>query len=310
MAPAEHVTPDAAIARITDWRSLDISWEALGGGITNHNYVVTVRGRPDLPWGGKYVLRLPGAGTDAFIDREHEYQNHRAAAEAGVTPPVLYRLEPEMYTVVPFIEGETLHRESLAGDRERLGKVVDVIRTYHGKAVFANEIHIFDEIRGFMDRALDAGAPLPDDIHWMLGLSVQIEQAMTRDMPRPAACHNDLLSENFILDAGGRMWVIDWEYGGTNDPYYDLGVFCAENLLSDDEERFVITRYCGEMDVHRYARMMLHKLVSDLRWSLWSMIQVRLSKIDFDYYDYGMDRVARFRANAGKPDFPTWLAAV
>ena len=106
------------------------------------------------------------------------------------------------------------------------------------------------------------------------------------------------------------MWVIDWEYGGTNDPYYDLGVLCAENPLSGDEERFIIERYCGAMDVSRHARMMLYKVISDLWWSLWAMVQVRLSKIEFDYYDYGMDRVARFHANAGRAEFPDWLEVV
>ncbi len=97
------------------------------------------------------------------------------------------------------------------------------------------------------------------------------------------------------------MWVIDWEYGGMTDPYFDLGDFCVEHPLSDDEERFIITRYCGTMQEERYARMMVHKLVADLWWSLWAMIQVRLSKIDFDFYEYGMNRVARFHANASGP---------
>ena len=109
-------------------------------------------------------------------------------------------------------------------------------------------------------------------------------EAMARDVPAPVACHNDLLAENFILGDDGRMWVIDWEYGGINDPYYDLGVLCAENPLTEDEERAVISRYCGEMDVHRYARMMLYKIISDLWWSLWAMLQARFSRIEFDYF--------------------------
>ena len=104
MATVEHLTPEAAIARIPDWEGLDVQVETLGGGITNHNYVVTVTGRPDLPWGGKYVMRIPGQGSDLFIDREVEHKNALAAADAGVSPPVLYSLEPEMCTVVPFIE--------------------------------------------------------------------------------------------------------------------------------------------------------------------------------------------------------------
>ena len=310
MPADEHLTPEAIIARIEDWKGLDVTWEALGGGITNHNYVLTVTGRPDIPWGGKYVLRIPGDGTETFIDREREHKNHVAAAAAGVTPPILHMLEPEKCTVVPFIEGETMHPESLAGHPERLAKVVDVMRTYHDTATFANELDVFAMIREYMVMARDVEAPLPDDIDWMLELGERIERAMRRDMPKSAACHNDLLSENFILATDGKMWVIDWEYGGMTDPYFDLGDFCIEHPLSDDEERVIITRYCGEMREDRYSRMMLHKIVADLWWSIWAMIQVKLSKIDFDFYAYGVNRVARLHANAGKPELATWLAEV
>ena len=310
MAAVEHLTAEAAIARIPDWNGLDVQVETLGGGITNHNFVVTVTGRPDPPWGGKYVMRIPGQGSDLFIDRQVEHKNALAASQAGVSPPVLYSLEPEMCTVVPFIEAATMHPEDLAGHRDRLEKVVDAVRQYHDKAEFVNQIHVFDMIREYLDMARGVDAPLPQDIDWMLGLSDDIEQAMKRDQPADVACHCDLLSENFMLEKSGRMWVIDWEYGGKADPYFDLGDFCVEHPLSVDEEHFIIQQYCGTFDEARYARMMLHKLVADLWWSIWAMIQVRQSKLDFDFYEYGMNRVARFHANAARSEFPSWLATV
>jgi thiamine kinase-like enzyme len=310
VAAAEQLTPEAAIARIPDWKGLDVRFETLGGGITNHNYVVTVSGRRDLPWGGKYVMRIPGRGSELFIDREVEHKNALAASAAGVSPPVLYSLEPEMCTVVPFIEAQTMHPEDLAGHRDRLEKVVDVVRRYHERATFVNEIHVFDMVRDYMDMARRVDAPLPDDIDWMLALSDDIEGAMKRAQPASVACHCDLLSENFMLEESGKMWVIDWEYGGQTDPYFDLGDFCVEHPLSEEEERFIITRYCGAFDEGAYARMMLYKIVADLWWSIWAMIQVRQSKLDFDFYEYGMNRVRRLHENAAKPAFASWLATV
>lgn len=310
MTAGDHLTPEAAVQRIDEWRGRDVAVRPLGGGISNHNFVVTVSDGQDLPWGDRYVLRIPGAGTDTFIDRRRERENHLAAAVAGVTPPVLHRLEPEGCTVVPFIAGETLHAHTLTGHPEHLDKVVDVIATYHREARFGNEIRVFDTIRRYAQMARETGAPLPDRSDDLLALGMCIEEAMARDVPAPVACHNDLLAENFILGTDGRMWVIDWEYGGTNDPYYDLGVLCAENPLTEDEERLVVTRYCGTMDAHRHARVMLFKIVSDLQWGLWAMVQVRLSRIEFDYYSYGMDRVRRLQTNAAHPEFPTWLQTV
>jgi thiamine kinase-like enzyme len=310
VAVTEQLTPEQAALRVAAWRGLEVSIRPLSGGITNHNFVVEVRGEAELPWGGVYVLRIPGAGTDAFIDRKRELQNHLAAAEAGVTPPVLHVLEPEGCTVVPFITGETMHQPTLTGHPENLAKLVDTVAAYHREAAFSNEVRVFDTIRRHVTMADEIGAPLPDDIRGLLDLGERIEQAMARDVPEAAACHNDLLAENFILGQDGRMWVIDWEYGGVNDPYYDLGVLCAENPLTEDEERAVIVRYCDGMDESRYARMMLYKIVSDLWWSLWAMLQARLSHIDFDYFSYGMDRVARLKTNAAHPDFHTWLETV
>ena len=310
MASVEHLTPEAAVARIPDWEGLEVKYETLGGGITNHNFVVTVTGRPDLPWGGKYVMRIPGQGSDLFIDREVEHKNALSASEAGVSPPVLYSLEPEMCTVVPFIEAQTMHPEDLAGHQDRLEKVVDAVRQYHDKAEFVNEIYVFDMIREYLEMARSVDAPFPEDMDWMLALGDDIEQAMKRAAPPNVACHCDLLSENFMLEPGGRMWVIDWEYGGQTDPYFDLGDFCVEHPLSEDEERSIITRYCGAFDEIAYARMMLHKIVADLWWSIWAMIQVRQSKLDFDFYEYGMNRVRRLHENAAKPAFSSWLATV
>jgi thiamine kinase-like enzyme len=303
---AVHLTPDEAIARIDEWRGKEVDCREIGGGITNHNYLVTV----DEGRGGAYVLRIPGAGTDAFIDRDRELGNHVSAAQAGVSPPLLHVLEPEKCTVVPFIDGETMHPDTLAGHPDRLEKVVDVIRTYHDKATFTNDTSVFPMIRDYLRMAKDVDAWFPPDWPWIMAVGEEIEQAMGRDEPRPVACHNDLLSENFILDGHGKMWLIDWEYGGVSDPYFDLGDFCVEHPLSRDEERLILTRYCGGMQEHRFHRMLLHKIVADLWWSIWAFIQERVSKLDFDYRAYGTARLDRLRANAADPQYSTWIATV
>ena len=297
---------DSALNRIDEWVGKDLKYSEIGGGITNHNYLITV----DEGRGGKYVLRIPGVGSDTFIDRERERGNHASAAEAGASPPVLYTLQPEAITVVPFIAGETMHPETLAGHRGRLEKVVDVIRAYHDKATFSNDTNAFMMIRRYMEMAKNVNAWFPADWSRIMRLGEEIERAMGRDVPRRVACHNDLLSENFILDQDDRMWVIDWEYGGMNDPYFDLGDFCVEHPLSREEEEMIITRYCGGMDESRFHRMLLHKIVADLWWSIWAFIQEQVSKLDFDYHSYGNARLDRLRDNAADPDYSRWIATV
>jgi thiamine kinase-like enzyme len=149
--------------------------------------------------------------------------------------------------------------------------------------------------------------PLPSDIDWMLSKSKDIEKAMLRDAPMDVACHNDYLSENF-MDDGEKIWIIDWEYGGRGDPYFDLGDFAVEHPFHREQEELIIREYCGTMKQNRLSRMLLHKIVSDLWWGLWAMIQYKVSKIPFDFYTYAQNRFERLRRNVRDRDFHTWLS--
>jgi len=302
-------SPEEVIARIADWRGKDVRWEELGGGITNHNYVVWVDGGPENG-GAKYVMRVPGVGTDMFIDRDAECDCLIQAARVGVAPRVAYQLDPEGALVMAFVEGEVMHPQAMAGHPERIRQAVETVRGFHGKAVFKHEIDVFQMLSGYTKIAWDIGAPLPDRLKPMLRLMDDVEEAMGRHPVNHVACHNDLLSENFIVDGDDKMWVIDWEYGGMNDPYFDLGDFVMEHPFSRGEERLVIATYCGEMSDRSFGRMMLYKTVSAVWWAVWAMIQHAVSGIDFDYTEWGMERVGRAEACLSDPDFDKWLADV
>ena len=135
-----------------------------------------------------------------------------------------------------------------------------------------------------------------------------IEKATARNAPTDVACHNDLLSENFIVDADGKMWVIDWEYGGMTDQLFDLGDFVMEHQFSREEERLVAATYCGAMDEGRFGRMMLYKSVSGAWWGVWAMIQHTVSQIEFDYMEWGNERMARAQSVVDDRDYSKWLA--
>jgi thiamine kinase-like enzyme len=302
-----HFGPEEAIARIDDWKGHDVRYEELGGGITNHNYIVWVDGGP--PQGRKYVLRVPGTGTDMFIDREVERYNMVQAAAAGVGPAVAYQIDPEGALVSDFVEGELMHPDTIAGHPDRIRQVVQTVKTVHEKAVFKHRIQVFDMIRHYTDVAHEVNAPIPPELASLLKEMDVIERATSVRPPRDVACHNDLLSENFIVDAGGKMWLIDWEYGGMTDPYFDLGDFVMEHAFTRDEQRLIIEAYCGHMDEGRFGRMMLYKVVTGVWWGVWAMIQKTVSHIDFDYWEWGMDRIVdRSQVTVDDPDYPKWLA--
>ncbi|KPJ88860.1 MAG: hypothetical protein AMS17_03955 [Spirochaetes bacterium DG_61] len=290
------------IKRIEDWKYKEVHYEPLGGGITNHNFTVYVDGKP-------FVVRIPGAGTDLFIDRNNELDCSIAAGKTGVSPEVMYHLKPENISVVQFIKGETLSTKKISSSYQLIKRIVQAIRVIHEKAVFKSVFNPFNTVRRYMEYVKEYDAPLPSDIDWMRSLADSIEFAMDRNRPASVACHNDYLSENFLYD-GQQIWIIDWEYGGMGDPYFDLGDFVAEHPFTREQEEIVITEYCGELQYPRLYRMLLYKIVSDLWWSIWAMIQYRISNIDFDFYAYGNGRFQRLRRNASDRDFSKWLECI
>ena len=301
-----HFGPEDAIARIDDWKGRDVRYEELGGGITNHNYIVWVDGGP--PKGAKYVLRVPGQGTDMFIDRAVERDCMIQADKAGIGPRVAYQIDPEGSLVIDFVEGIVMHPDTMAGHPEHIKQAVETVKVYHEQAVFRNKIQVFDMLRRYTKVAHEIDAPMPDRLVVMLRIMDDIEKATLRDPVPDVASHNDLLSENFIIDPDGKMWIIDWEYGGMTDPYFDLGDFVMEHPYSRDEERLIIETYCGEMSERFFGRMMLYKAVSAVWWAVWAMIQHTVSQIDFDYMEWGMERVGRAEHVVADPDYPRWLA--
>lgn len=308
MAAEKHLTPEEIIARIADWKGKDIRWEELGGGITNHNYIVWVDGGPENG-GAKYVMRVPGIGTDMFIDREMERDCMVQAAKAGVAPRVAYQIDPEGALVIDFVEGEIMHPETIAGHPERIRQVVETVKGLHDKTVFKNTIALFDMLRHYKKIAADINAPMPDELAATVKVLDDVEAVMKRDPVPDVACHNDLLSENFIIAADGKMWVIDWEYGGMTDPYFDLGDFVMEHPFSRDEQRLIVATYCGEMNERFFARMMLYRMVSGIWWAIWAMIQHTVSQIEFDYMGWGLERgVRRAHEVLDDPDYQKWMA--
>lgn len=297
-----HLDIEDLISRIEEWNGMDVHYEILGGGITNHNYTVTVDKK-------KYVLRIPGAGTDIFIDRENELLCSIEAGKSGVVPRVFHHLKPENVTVLDFIEGKTLTTEEIRDSDELIRRIVSAILAIHTKATFRKPFNPFDTVRVYMKYVQRYDAPLPDDFDWITSLVTRIEDAMKRNPPDDVACHNDYLSENF-LDDGTKIWIIDWEYGGQGDPYFDLGDFAVEHPFTRKQEELIIREYCGDLVPERLYRMLLHKITSDYWWSVWAMIQSKISKIDFDFYTYGNGRFDRLRRNTRDRDFEKWIAEV
>ena len=270
-------------------------------GITNRNYRVDVDGET-------FVLRLAGTDTELLgIDRAAEVEAGRVAAEAGVGPEVI-AFEPELGCIVTrFVGGIPIPEDEL-GNETVMRSVVASIRAIHGSRPIRATFPVFRIVEGFRDIAAARGVQVPADYEAAHAVAGRIEEEFAAAPAPLTTCHNDLLNANFLLE-GDHTWIVDYEYAGMGDPFFDLGNLSINNGLDQDAQALLLRTYFGDVrDVHR-ARLALMRIVSDLREAMWGVVQQAISTLDFDYVGYANRHFARLLANAGDPRLDGWLDA-
>jgi len=283
------------------WNGVEIVVTPLLGGITNQNYRLDI-GEESL------VLRIGGKGTHLLgIDRERERACTALAAQAGVGAEVVYFFPAEDALVTRFIAGENISPE-VAVQPEILRRIVDAMRRYHAAPSFPGTFSPFKTVHAYHKLALEQGVTFPDTLPHVLALMERIEEALTIvQQIRP--CHNDLLASNFI-DDGSAIRIIDWEYAGMGDLFFDLGNFAINQGLNDDQCRLLLCFYFGEARPNDIAHLHLMRLSSDLRESFWGFLQLGISELDFDYQEYAHSHFERFLQNVATSSFEQWLQKV
>jgi len=150
---------------------------------------------------------------------------------------------------------------------------------------------------------------IPDGYRDRVGRLPTIEAALAVHPLPTVPCHNDLLAENY-LDDGQRLWIVDYEYSGNNDPTFELGNTCQELGWDDDRIRELCAAYFGEATDALLARMRLQMIMSDVGWTLWAAIQAAISTIDYDFWGWSEERWGRASAALAGPDLDDWLTTV
>jgi thiamine kinase-like enzyme len=291
----------AAIRAVPAWAGREPdSVTPLPGGLTNRNFRVELGGVA-------YVVRIPGKDTGLLgIDRRAEWDATRAAAAAGVGPEPVAFLPDHGIVVTRFLEADPLPASALARD-DVLAGVVTAIRTLHAMPAIASRFSPFRVVREYRRLAAERGVPIPPAFGDALAAADEIERACGA-RPVPAVpCHNDLLSANFLY-RDGRVFVVDYEYAGMGDPFFDLGNFAVNHDLPEDAQRTVLARYAGQVSGWGLARLRLMGIVSDFREAMWGVVQQGLSTLDVDYRAYAERHFERCLRGARDPRYRAWLA--
>jgi thiamine kinase-like enzyme len=276
----------------------------ISGGLTNQNY------RLDL---GKrtWFFRRPGPATELLaVDRENELFNTRAAAKAGVGPKVLQVDRKTGGILLEWLPGQTMSNEAFEAPGMPT-RVAETLRRLHAGPRFRDDFDMFRLSERYLRLVDERAMPIPAGYRERLPQIPRIEAALAARPLPTVPCHNDLLAENY-LDDGARLWIVDYEYSGNNDPTFELGNTAQE--LQFDEARVgeLCAAYFGPERFARegpalLARLRLQMIMSDVGWTLWAAIQAVISTIDYDFMGWANDRWARASAMLDGPEFEIWL---
>jgi thiamine kinase-like enzyme len=293
---------EQVIAAIPDWAGAIVSAERIPAGLTNTNYRVEVDGTP-------YFVRIPGAATELLaVDRANELHNTKAAAAAGVAPRVVHAIPDRDVFVLEWLPARTMSVAAL-GASGMPGRIAEVVKRLHAGPRFRDDFDMFRLSERYLALVDERAIPIPGGYRAHLDQLPRIESALAAHPLATVPCHNDLLADNY-LDDGERLWLVDWEYSGNNDPTFELGNTCQELEYDEAQATELCAAYFGQASPALVARMHLQMIMSDVGWTLWAAIQARISTIDYDFTGWAEERWTRASAALDGPDFEGWLETI
>jgi thiamine kinase-like enzyme len=268
----------------------------LEGGLTNHNYRARLGGR-------EVVVRLPGVRTELLgSDRVAEREACSRAAAVGVGPELLAAREDPPCLVFAWVEGETMTPPQLR-DPAAILIVAAALRELHGCPPIAARFDSFRLVESYAAATREHGGEVPAAYDEAQSAATRIEAALASALDPPVLCHDDLLAANFIAVPGG-IRLVDWEYAGMGDRYFDLANFAVNNGLDGAGEETFLGAYLERQPAPReLASLRLMRVMSDFREAMWGVVQRTVSEIDFDFDAYASEHFERLLATVRDPRF-------
>jgi len=292
------------LARVPFLAGVDPAATRRLAGLTNINHLVDVDGE-------RFVLRVPGVGTAEYIDRAAEEVAARSAAAAGVNVDVVFFDAVDGLMVTRFLDGAATMDAGRFHDLDAVARAGSTLRALHETAApFATDFRPFALIDEYKALLTARGAALPDGYAATEREAAAMRTALERNPVALVPSHCDPLCENF-LDTGERMFLIDYEYAGNNDPMWDLGDLSVEGGFTDAQDAALSRAYFGgEPAATHVSRMVIAKALCDLLWTLWGVIQhVNANPVD-DFWAYAVHRFERGRRLMSTDAFADHLANI
>jgi len=276
------------IGQIPEWKGAFISSEKIGG-LTNANYRVEVNGE-------RFVIRVSrGNSHDLGIDRRMEFEVLTVASKAGIAPEVVRFILPEGHAVTRCINGRHWTGEEYF-QLDNLARLIAVIQKIHALPAVTATFSPFERVELFIENAMRLDAEFPTYFQELIDQKEKVRSMQKEDRSEwHTFCHNDLYYVNIMDD--GNVRILDWEFAGMGDRYYDLAilVYAYESYgeLTRELQEFILKQYFGEVTLFHWQRFDGMRFMLYFFNAMWALVQdgnVRAGKMPpaegFNYREY------------------------
>lgn len=296
---------EAAIRNVPGWTLDGLMYQPVQGGISNANWQIFLADQART-----YFLKVPGKGTEHFIDRACAHEASTRAFEVGVGVEVVHFDPDTGVEVFAFIDGLKTSTNGDFLNQTIRNNAVRALRTFNNAKSLSLQKTTMDMIEEHFSQALELGAYFPQDFNGINAKYRQAKAALLASGLDIVPCMNDTLAGNFLLDAHNNVTLVDFEYASNNDRCAELALWFAEMCFDQATELEMIEEYFGNADPAITARIVIFKALVDLKWSTWAMVQNKLSALDFDYFKYGAWKHMRARYIMNNAEWDRWLKAI
>lgn len=293
---------EAAIAGVERWRGAALSYRPVSGGISNANWRVSTGEARD------YFLKVPGRGTEMFIERGAANEASRKAQSCGFGVEVVDFLPESGVEIFAFVEGfrASTNLDFLRPAVRRNAALA--LKAFNDSPPLGLTKTMFDMVEEHVRQVAEVGGRLPADQPFLMRRFEEAKAATLASGLDLVPCMNDTLAGNFMIDEADRVLLVDFEYASNNERTYEVALWFDEMAFPREVEQELIETYFGACTRTIEARINVFKAIADLKWATWAMIQEAVSSLDFDYYKYGTWKHMRARAQFHDPDWPRWLS--
>lgn len=292
---------EKVLRRVPQWQKRNLSYAALVGGLMNGNWRIDVAGDR------RYFVKIPGAGSEKFIDRKTAHLAAKNAHAMGIGPEVVYFDPEEGIEAFEFLEGYRACTNADFRDPDIQLAVIDLYRKFNSGPPLPATKTVFDMIDEHFAQARELGSHLPSDFAWIERRYEEAKQAMLASGLDLVPCFNDPMPGNFLMKSGAGMKLIDCEFASNNERAYEIGVFIGEMFYPEDRSLELIEKYYGSVKPAVVARVNVARCLADIKWASWAIVNRKLSSWDFDYQKYGAWKYMRARSLLFDPRSESWL---